>query len=214
MLKTIDFLGNDPQLYIFQMSRYKTYIGGFFSLISIITIFILSAYFSILVFSREQLTLISSQTNIFERKLDLNNVPLLFILSRTYGGSYSSKIIYPIFQLWTYTGKGRANMTVTTIPYNNCTQSDIIGYEDYFTDFNNLENYMCLNKSGLNLTLSGANGDINNGYSKLHVSIAKCTNDSIYNPNDDSESCLDSSRIDSILSNRSMHLYMVYPDKY
>jgi hypothetical protein len=105
MLKTIDFLGNDPQLYIFQMSRYKTYLGGFFSFISIIIIFILSAYFSISVFSREQLTLISSQTNIFERKLNLNNVPLLFMLSRTYGGSYSSKIIYPIFQCGLTLGK-------------------------------------------------------------------------------------------------------------
>jgi hypothetical protein len=212
LLKVLDFLGNEPQTYIFKMNRYKTRLGGLFSFLTVVIALTLSLYFAVIVFSRQQLTLVSSQTTSYTRSININSLPLLFLPAKTNGEVYSSTIVYPVFQLWNYYAENNGNANITTIPYKQCEQSDIKGYEDTFANFTNLGKYMCLNKTGVNLTIFGTNGDINGGYSKLLVYIARCTNGSALNPNTDKQSCVSSAQIDTVLSGTPLHLYMVYPD--
>jgi hypothetical protein len=69
-----------------------------------------------------------------------------------------------------------------------------------------------MNKAGLNLTVYGDCGDTIKGYSKLHVYIAKCRNDSIYNINPDRQGCLRQTKIDEFLGTLPLNLYIMYPD--
>jgi hypothetical protein len=212
LLKSIDFLGNEPQLYIFNQTRYKTHTGGVLSILSMITILSLSLYFIVIVFSRQQLNLISSRSTDFEKSLDFTKVPFLFLPATTAGVVYSTNVIYPIVQIWNYYKENKGAANITTIPYKQCESSDIEGYEDLFNGFKDLNKYLCLNKTNLNLSLFGVNGDIVNGYSKMQVYVAKCVNGSSLNPNPDKNTCSSSSQIDSILSGTPVHFYMVYPD--
>jgi hypothetical protein len=211
-LKAIDFLGSGPQTYIFKMTRHKTKFGGLISLTSVLIGLTFSLYFSIVLFARQQLDLLSSQTTDFSKSINLDKIPLLFMLSKSNGEVYNSTVVYPVFQLWNYYAENKGLVNITTIPYKQCDSTDIIGYEKFFSNFKNLENYKCLNKSGLNLTIFGSNGDINGGYSKIQTYISRCTNQSAFNPNTNKESCMSESQIKTILSDVPLHVYMAYPD--
>jgi hypothetical protein len=212
LLKSADFMGSEPQTYIFNKTRFKTHTGGILSILSLVTISALSLYFTIIVFTRQQLNLLSSRTTTFEKNLDITKVPILFLPSTTAGVVYNTTITYPIFQLWNYYKENSGGVNITTIPYKQCDSNDITDYEDLFKGLTDLNKYLCLNRSGLSLTLFGSNGDIVNGYSKLQAYIVKCTNGSIYNPNPDKNSCSSSSQIESVLGGTPVHFYMVYPD--
>jgi hypothetical protein len=88
-------------------------------------------------------------------------------------------MVYPVIQYWNFPPKSKGVVNVTTIPFKHCDITDVIGYEDLFAGFPNLSSFYCMNKSTLSLILSGDNGDINNGYTKINVYITKCRNDSI-----------------------------------
>jgi hypothetical protein len=202
LITSLDFLGNQPEFYIFKKDLYKAFIGGCLSIITAIAIASLSLYFIITAFSRQQVNLLSSETSNYDKRLDLSNVPILFSPANKGGVLFNTSMAYPVFQYWTFPAKSKGAVNVTTIPYKKCNMSDIADYEDLFAEVPNLSSYYCMNKAGLNLTLSGDYGDINNGYSKMMVYMAKCRNDSILNPNPIGRAvCL---RI------RSMECYLLY----
>jgi hypothetical protein len=212
ILKSIDFLGDEPQTYIFKMTRYKTYFGGFMSMSAILIIISLSLYFSIEVFSRTHLNLISSQTTTFTKSLQFGDIPVLFLAANINGVAYNTSVIYPVFQMWNFYAENNGSPTVINAPYRQCESDDLKGYEASFTGFKNLQQYMCLDKKISNLTLFGEYGDIVKGYSRLQVYVAKCTNNSALNPNADKQNCMSDSQIDTILGRNPVHIYIVYPD--
>jgi hypothetical protein len=212
VLKAIDFLGQEPQTYVFKMSRYKTYTGGIFSLITLTVIIAFSMYFSIEVFSRTQFNLITGQSSDFNKQIDLNDVPFLFLLASNTGVTYNTNAIYPIIQIWNYYPENHGVANITSIPSKQCEASDVESYKELFKSSQNLSSYLCLDKTGVNVTIWGFNGDTNAGYSRLSIWPAKCTNGSDSNPNADKNNCLSSAIIDEILTNNPPHLYMIYPD--
>jgi hypothetical protein len=212
VLKGIDFLGQEPQTYVFKMPRYKTYIGGAFSLVTLVVIIAFSIYFSFQVFARTQLNLISGQTSNFKKQIDLNDVPFLSLLASPTGVTYNTSVIYPIIQIWNYYPEYHGVANITTIPFKQCEASDVKSYKKLFNSSHNLSSYLCLDKTGVNLTIWGFNGDTNAGYSRLSIWPAKCTNGSEYNPNANKNDCFSSASIDEILANNPPHLYMIYPD--
>jgi hypothetical protein len=56
MITGYDFLGPRPELKVFELSRYKSFIGGILSIIASITISLLFGYFAIQTFSRQNAT--------------------------------------------------------------------------------------------------------------------------------------------------------------
>jgi hypothetical protein len=211
LITSIDFLGNEPKMYIFKKDIFKTLFGGFLSILTAIAILSLSLYFIILTFSRQDLDLISSQTTRFEKRLILSSIPILFSPANKDGVLFNTSMVYPVIQYWNFPPKSQGVVNVTTVPFKQCDMNDVKGYEDLFTGFH-LNSFYCMNKSTLNLTLSGDNGDINNGYAKLNVYIAECRNDSIYNPNPNRQGCLPKDKIDATLSTFPIILYMTFPD--
>jgi hypothetical protein len=212
VFKNLDFLGNEPQIYIFGMSRYRTVLGALLSLLTITSILTLSLYFTVVVFTRQELVLISSHTNSFTKSINITSTPFLFTAAKANGDKYNFSIYYPIVQLWNYLPENKGTPVTINIPIKSCEKTDLAGFEDIFANFTAYPDYLCFDKSKLDLTVFGTNGDILNGYSKLQIYIAKCTNDSSLNPNVDKKNCMTSSSIDSILSSTPLHFYMTYPD--
>jgi hypothetical protein len=211
MLRNFDFLGQEPQFYISKMSRYKTCLGGVISILTLIVISGFALYFSSQVFSRSQMSLLSSQTSDFNMLIDFNKIPLLFLISTSTGVLYNTRTTYPILQVANYYPEYRGAANITTVPFKPCNSSDIVGYEDLY-DGINLENYLCLNRTGTNLTLWGNLGDLKSGYSKFSIYSARCTNNSIYNYNADPATCLPTPQIEKLLSDSNVHIYMSFPD--
>jgi hypothetical protein len=211
LVASVDFLGNEPKTYIFKKDLYKTSVGGCLSILTAIAIISLSLYFITLAFARQQVNLLSSQTTRFEKSLDLNNVPMLFSPTNKDGVLFNTSIVYPVIQYWAYPPKGKGVLNVTTIPFKQCDINDLYGYKDLFVDFP-ISNYYCMNRAGLNLTLTGDNGDTVNGYSKINVYIAKCRNDSIYNPNPNRQGCQPQDKIDAFVTSLPVILYITYPN--
>jgi hypothetical protein len=212
LITSIDFLGNEPKTFIFKKNLHQTFLGGCLSIITALVITSLSLYFISMAFSRHQVDLLSSQTTRFEKSLNLTNIPILFSPANKDGVLFNTSVVYPVFQYWTFPPKAEGAVKVTNIPFKQCGMSDVIGYEDLFANFPDLQSFYCLNKVGLNLTLSGDNGDINNGYAKINVYVAKCKNDSIYNPNPNRQGCMPQDKLDVIVTSAPIILYLTFPD--
>jgi hypothetical protein len=212
LIKSIDFLGNEPKLFIFKKNLYQTFLGGLISLLTTLTIISFSLYFITAAFTRQQVSLLSSQTTKFNKSLDLGNIPILFFPADKGGVFFNTSVAYPILQFWSYPSKSEGTVKITNVPLKQCETSDLMDYKDLFADVPNLNSYYCMNKAGLNLTVYGDYGDINNGYSKLTVYIAKCKNDSIYNINPNKQGCLPQAKIDEFLGTLPLHLYTIFPD--
>jgi hypothetical protein len=212
VIKNIDFLGNEPQTFIFKKNLYQTYLGGCFSILTTLALLTFSLYFISIAFQRQQVNLLSSQTTKFEKKLNLSSIPFLFFPANMNGVLYNTSVVYPVIQYWDYSAELKCSVKVTTLPLKQCDMSDLEGYETLFKNFSDLGSHYCMNKKGINLTLLGDYGDITNGYSKLHVYVAKCRNDSIYNPNPGRQGCLPQDQIDKILTSLPLHFYTTFPD--
>jgi hypothetical protein len=211
-LKAIDFLGIEPQTFIFKARSYKTIFSSVISLITLLAIIILSTYFSTLVFDRKQMSLISGQSNDFVNSLDFNKIPILLFASRSNGEVFNYSVYYPIMQMWTYYPEYDGTPNITDIPLKTCEESDFLEYSYLFTKFVNLNTYLCINRSGLNLTIFGTPGDYINGYNRIQIYNTRCVNNSIYNPKEDKNSCMSPDQINTVLSGSPMHFYVTYPD--
>src|SRR6185437_8135178 len=85
MLEWIDILSAEPKLYINSQEKFRTKIGGFFSLLSGIAIFILAAYFIQEAFTRNNLTLIFNQTNLPNPMVNYTNQPMVITIQDQLG---------------------------------------------------------------------------------------------------------------------------------
>jgi hypothetical protein len=211
-IKTIDFLGNEPKTFLFKKDLYQTYLGGFFSIITSLATCALCLYFIIIAIKRQDVNLITSQTTRFNKTLDLNNIPFLFYPANYKGVLYNSSVLYPVFQYWDYSAENKGNAKIANLPVKQCDASDIAGYEELFKNIPNLSDYYCMNRTGVNMTLFGEYGDITNGYSKIHIYVGKCKNDSIYNINPGRKGCLSQETIDAMLTVLPIHFYLSFPD--
>jgi hypothetical protein len=172
----------------------------------------MSLYFIINLFTGNNLNLISSTSNQFEKKISIGDIPIFFKTALNSGESYDTNLLYPIIQLWSYYAENNGTPNITTIPFKSCQQEDITAkYQSTFANFS-VSSYYCLDNKSNNITLFGSNGDITNGYSKFQMYLAKCTNNSILNPNPNKNTCKPLSEIDASLSVNVPHLYFIYPD--
>jgi hypothetical protein len=209
LLTYIDYLGKDARIYIYGSDRYKTKLGGVFSILASIAIFSLSLYFAISVLTRQQMNLVSSKTDSFTKSLSLDTTPILFSSKNVKGESIPLNVSYLIIQMWNYYAESHGALSVTSYNVKQCDSSDIQGYESLFQNFK-LSDYMCINRTNVNITVFGSNGDVTDGYSKLQIYPAMCVNGSALNPNNDKNNCLSNNDITSAL--QTYKLYMIYPD--
>jgi hypothetical protein len=209
-IKAIDFLGNQPQTFIFKQKRYRTIFGGILSILTAIAIITLTLYFITVAIMRESLNAITSQTTVFNKYLELTSLPIVFTLSDFSERNFDPKIAYPIVQFWKLNAT-LGTWNITNLPLKQCEAADVAGYEDLFNNFNFTGKY-CLNKTNKVLNLYGSFGDTNKGYSKFHIYISTCKNGSLYNPNADINSCATADKIKTKLSALPAHLYMNFPD--
>jgi hypothetical protein len=213
LIQGIDFLGNEPETYIFGKRRYKTCLGGFLSILTTLAILTLSLYFITIAFMRQQVNIISSETTKYNKTFDFKTVPFLFKPANLKGEKYNTSVVYPIIQYWANYPENKGNTTIITLPTKACELSDLEGYESTFKDFVDLQNYTCYDrKTAQNMTLFGNYGDVTNGYSKIHIYITTCVNGSIYNPNPDKNTCEKPETIKNALSVLPLHFYTSFPD--
>jgi hypothetical protein len=78
LITSADFLGNQPKTYLFKKDQYKTFVGGFLSILTALAITSSSLYFITIAFTRQQVNLLSSQTTKFDKRLDTGKIPILF----------------------------------------------------------------------------------------------------------------------------------------
>jgi hypothetical protein len=211
LIQSIDFLGKEPHVYIFNQRRYKTLFGGCMSILATLAIASLSLYFIINALMRKQVNVISNETQQFNKTLGFSEIPFLYYPADLKGVLYPANIAYPVFQYWAYFKEKKGNVTIIDLPARRCNLKDVAGYEDLFVNFPNLQSYWCPEKPN-NLTLFGNYGDIVNGYAKYHAYISPCTNGSIYNPNADRNACASPEVIAASLTKVPLHFYTTYVD--
>jgi hypothetical protein len=211
LFKTIDFLGKEPQFYVFQQTRYKTLFGGLISLLAAMAIMSLSIYFIVNALTRKQVNVISSETQEFNRDIPLSSIPILIFPANLKGIVYPDSIAYPVVQYWAYYKENGGNATIVNLNAKKCSMSDVAGYEELFKDFKKLDQHWCWDRPK-DLVFFGTFGDIVNGYSKVHAYFSPCTNGSIYNPNHDKNACATPAEIATSLGGTPAHLYTIYVD--
>jgi hypothetical protein len=207
----MDFLGEEPKIYIYGAGRYKTKFGALISILAATAILSLSLYFIIAVVSRKQMNLVSTKVDDFTKSIDLNTIPFLFQIQKSLGTKVTPDTVYALIQTRSYYPASQSTPVINNIPLKVCNSTDLLGYDYLFTNVN-LTDYMCLDRAGFAISLFGTNGDINNGYSKIQIYMTKCTNGSALNLYPDKPTCLPTKDIDALISANVLQFYMVYPD--
>jgi hypothetical protein len=212
LITSFDFLGAEPQTFIFRQTRFKTLFGGIISLLAATSIIASSLYFISTSFMKKEVNVISNRTSSFYKNFNHTAVPFLLFPANMRGDLYDSNILYPVVQYWAYYPENQGVVNITMLTVKQCDMSDVIGYESLFLDFKDLDRHYCYDKGGKNLTLFGNYGDIVNGYSKMHIYLSTCVNGSLYNPNPDKYTCAPSETIVNSLTALPVHVYATYPD--
>jgi hypothetical protein len=121
-IKTIDIIGPQPILYTQSKPSFKTFIGGILSFFSLIVIFGMSIYFTILTFARTNFAVVYNE--IVDRKTELNllNNTLMFLMMAENGFPLDSTYIsYKV----TYKHIVDLNMTEYDFPLVPCSDTNV-----------------------------------------------------------------------------------------
>jgi len=164
ILKSIDIFGT---LITFQIKRdydYKSLLGGIFSFIYIIVVFLFVSYYTYLFVSRKEINLIYS-TNIVDHNpfVNLTEINFNFAFSIKYSSAnsaYSEFEKYLKFSLRSREWLKNNEIKDHYFDYKLCSISDF--HQNLHDDFitNDLSNYFCpIINSSTNFTLDGLNTD-------------------------------------------------------
>ena len=208
-IKQFDFLCSQVHFTFNQKGEigYKTFTGGFLSLISILTSIIFSTYFFLRLIQRKDSSVILSTER--HQNINLtytNEIPFLFRLSDYLANPLNQSSIYEIYLDYWYYIPDKKNINEITpqkninLTYEICDIDKHFGiYKDYFKKFTDLKSFFCLNKRPSNLTIFGSYGDVDS-FSYLHFKFFTCGNHTNNN------SCLSSDKIKTILNDAYLDL--------
>lgn len=215
-LNIFDLYAQSPQMHIHSRKKYHTKFGIIIGFLSLVVMLILSGYFVLQTFSRENLSILFNQDSTVYPSANISNMPLVFSITDDYENPIpDSDRVYNIdVKLWKfYTTKNEAGDIISQtdiidVPLERCNISKHFGnYKSYFENSALLSTAYCTTPGISNLTLYGSYGDANNGYSFLDVMFYKCIN-GVYPPS--ATNCLDKETIDNRLS--TIYLTLGYID--
>lgn len=213
MFEVLDLYASTPHVYIHQQKYFSTKYGILMGALSIIVMLILSGYFVLQIFLRQNLSVIFNQDSSIPPVVNISNFPLVVGLIDDYGNPLpqAERTFRVEAKFWTFytsvneTGEKIFGTSIIDIPIEKCNISKHFGeYQDYFDDGVFLSNSYCINPGQNNLTLYGAYGDLNNGFSFFDIKFKQCVN------NSKTTNCLDQQSIDYSLS--STYLILQYMD--
>jgi hypothetical protein len=178
----LDLYGIEYKLRIQSQIKYKTLLGVFIGLLSILSIMCLSIYFSVEFINKNGMNVLYKKEEMMLPRNNITNFPFLFTLSDNSGkkipseGIYSFEVLYFKFN----NVKDEQNNSylvsnVSIIPYKNCEKSDFQGYESQFSNINP-KDWFCIPPGKYNLTIFNKFSDLINGFSFLNINLQKCKN--------------------------------------
>jgi hypothetical protein len=210
LLSKLEILAYKPKIYTNGKESYSTRFGILISTIVLTAVSLLSVYFTVDFFMRTKATIINELDTNFEKNIDLNEFPLLFKLCNSVGKVFNTSITYPIATHWEFFPEKNGVPVITTLKHENCNINKHFGNKsELFSDFQGLDTYSCVSTGGKNLSLSGTYGDITKGYAYILIYLARCVNNSEYNPG---VTCAPQSEIDATLASLNPYMYTVTLD--
>jgi hypothetical protein len=175
LIERFDFLGPEPKLKIFSKERYKTAIGGLLSIVSIAIMLILSVYFSVITFSRKQMSVIYNEVFDNNPVFNFTQYPMFFAVTESSGVSVAEKIIELQMQYWNY--KNTASWI--DLKVKKCEDSDFGVYAEILNTYK--ERKYCFDRQEMinkNIsTLYGTYGDISSTFGWFNFFVKRCLND-------------------------------------
>jgi hypothetical protein len=201
-IKNYDMLGNKPELYVNNQTRFKTHFGGLLSLMTLGLIAAACISFSIELVNYEASTIIYNQVPSSKETLNLTGVPWMIMLQDNMFKPFEDEDRYymPTANTWKVipdlsTGFYDMNTTVTKLQIERCDINKHFGvYRTYFENVPFLEHHYCpINNE---IKLSGVFGSVDS-YQYVELWINRCRNETrVYKRN----KCFDENTINEKLS--------------
>jgi hypothetical protein len=181
LIKSMDFYGKETKLLLKNAPRHKSFLGGLLSLVSLILLLGVSIFFVQRFFKREDSTTISNIIATNEISIQYDKQPLMIRLSDSYGQVLPDKEKYwtIVLKVW-YGGVNETDPLKKSVQWNHdipmepCDINTHFGeYQSFFQNFTDLSTFYCPNFNGMNDTLIGVYGGVNN-FNYHHYYITKC----------------------------------------
>ena len=199
---TLDFFSFPISLSFKKQLYYKTCIGGFMSLISVIVLIIICLVFIKDLFDKDTFSIIHNTYIDLSSTLDFSNIPVLFSLVTTSGdviepdkNLYTFNVIDFTFSNVLIDGISKTQMEQRQVEFVRCDEMKNNLLEHYFSTFN-LSSYYCI-KPGQNLALNGRFPDMTNGFKGFRIYVKRC--ELKKNPN-----CYDDKYINDVLTDSKL----------
>jgi hypothetical protein len=180
-IKYLDLIGPKPKLMTESKSRFKTIFGGLFTMTISLAILALSIYFSISLFSRNKISLISNQVQDISFQYQIFKIPYLMLITDNTGASIeNSDNLYSMRGLYWYANTTTNRFNIIPLKLINCQKNFKELWPIYNKLFNLNESFICIDPNDENIrnkTIYGAYGDVVQGSSSMSIYINKCIND-------------------------------------
>lgn len=179
----IDILSIEPKIMYFGNSRFKTWFGGLFSILSIIAILVLSFYFCLKTLGRDSTTIVYNQDATIYPTLNISKFSIMISLVDGNAQPLTEQERYwgLMVELWEFddelkNGTLQNKQTINQIKFKKCDlQTDFGEYAHYFDNATHVSDYYCIVPNQNNLTLYGVYGD-SKPQSFLYFYINRCMN--------------------------------------
>ena len=199
---TLDFFSFPISLSFKKQLYYKTCIGGFMSLVSVIVLIIICLVFIKDLFDKDTFSIIHNTYVDLNSTLDFSNIPVLFSLVTSFGdviepdkNLYTFNVIDFTFSNVFIDGISKTQAVQRQLEFMRCDEMKNNLLDKYFSTFN-LSAYYCI-KPGQNLTLNGRFPDMTNGFKGFRIYVKRC--ELKKNPN-----CYDDKYINGVLTDSKL----------
>jgi hypothetical protein len=206
-----DIFAKNFNFFVFGNEKQKTVLGCLIGIFSILAITIISLFFLVDFFKRENVTVMYNKDIDTKPVINLTYMPLMFSLSDLQTNFIDPQGLFTFdVRMLNYvkvynktSGQTSTRLTSQQIEYERCNISKhFLNYQEMFKNFKT-ESFFCIPPGRYNLTLFGKYGDFLNGFSMLSIFVNRC--------NPQKSQCFNSSIIESKLSNVILPLvYLSY----
>ncbi len=184
LITNIDFLSPEPKLRIYSKTRFKSLLGGIFSILSGLTVSALAMYFVFLTFYRTQFLVIFNQMQNPFPSYDLFANPILFSLVDKYAINYADpQRLFEYRAIYNFFNPNSSKMEFLPLKIDlNCKEN----YGKYWPNWKGLlkvkQDFSCLIPED-GKAIFGNYGDPG-GFSFFSFYVNKCTNNTIIGKKD------------------------------
>ena len=181
----VDIYSISPNLKIKGKEHYSYLLSLCLSMISIISILIISIYFTIVLFERRSLSVILQSDSLDFPVVNLTEFPMTIHLYNVLGKSIKDqdRIYYITAKFLKYqiafdeNNLPYVNNTITDVKLEKCDLDKHFGqYKKYFLNSPDIDLKYCLPANSFNTTIFGKIGDFNTGFGFFQFFIHKCIN--------------------------------------